>query len=121
MADIAVQNITAEGGDTVTFTAAAAGGDKFIYDAQTCILIRNNDASAKTVTVSVPAANVSVSDNKFAGVLAKQNIAITVPANGIGFIPPLPPIFRNAADLNKVALTYSAVTSLLVAFVKDRP
>lgn len=120
MADIAVQNITAEGGAAITFTNAAAGGDKFVYDAQTCIIIRNTDATPKTVTVSVPVASTSVTDNKFAGLLSKNNIVATVASNATFFIPPLPPIFRNSADLNKVAVTYSAVTGVSIAFVKDR-
>ena len=117
MADREVQAAFAEGGTVMTFHNADVAGDKFVYAADVCIIVRNNHTAAQTVTVNVPPGSASVKD-RTKGTLAKQNIVLSVPASGQAVIPPLPAIFRNSSDLNKVSLTYSAVTALFVAFVK---
>lgn len=117
MADRAVQAAFAEGGTVMTFHNADVAGDKFVYAADVCIIVRNNHTAAQSVTVNVPPTNTAV-DDRTKGTLAKQNIVLSVPAGGQVVIPPLPVIFRNGSDLSKVSLTYSAVTALFVAFVK---
>lgn len=117
MADLAVQVASAEGGTVMTFHNADVAGDKFVYATDVCIVVRNNHTAAQTVTVNVPPNATSVLD-RTKGALSKQNIVLSVPASGQAVIPPLPVIFRNTTDGNKVSLTYSAVTALSVAFVK---
>lgn len=115
MADLSVQTLSAEGGGAITFANAAGGGDKFIYDAAAHIVIRNDDASSKTVTVTPGTTSLVDTQN---GLLAKNPIALAVAAGAVAVIPPLPSLFKNGSDLNKVAITYSAVTSLKIAIVK---
>ena len=101
----------------VTFANAAAGGDKYVWDRDVAILCRNDDSSAKTVTVN--AATTVITDPNY-GELDRSNIALVVPNAAIGFIPPPPIPFRNLADSSKVSLTYSAVTNFKIAAVRLR-
>ncbi|MGL5934601.1 MAG: hypothetical protein ACRCZI_03145 [Cetobacterium sp.] len=117
MADLTVQNTSAEAGTVPTFAACSAGGDKFVWDSNAYIIIRNADAASKTVTVTP--ATTSFNDAQ-QGTLTKAPIALVIAAGGIGIIPPLPIPFRNSADLNKVAITYSAITSVTIAICKNK-
>ncbi|MGF7005801.1 hypothetical protein [Aminobacter sp. BE322] len=115
MADLTIQNLSDEDGGAITFANAAGGGDKFVWDSRVAIIIRNDDAAAKTVTVNP--AYTTIDDERY-GELTRSAIALTVAAGAVAVIPPVPVAFRNAADLNKVALTYDAVTSLKVAAIR---
>lgn len=115
MADLSIQNLTDEDGAEVTFAAAAAGGDKFIWDARAFLIIKNDDASPTTVTLT--AVTTSVTLDKY-GELTRSNIALAVGAGEVAVIPPVPEAFRNAADAGKVAITYSSVTDLSVAVAR---
>lgn len=111
MADLTIQNLTDEDGGAITFASAAVGGDKFIWDSRAAIIIRNDDASPKQVTVT--AAFTAINDERY-GELTRSNIVLSVAAGAVAVIPPVPVAFRAAAD-SKVALTYDAITSLKVA------
>lgn len=115
MADLTVQDLSDEDGGAISFANAAAGGDKFVWDSRAFVVLRNNDASAKTVTVN--AAYTAVKDDRY-GELTRSNIVLSIAAGATAIIPPLPIPFRNAADANKVSLTYDAVTSLSVAVAR---
>lgn len=115
MADLSIQSFADEDGAAITFAAAAAGGDKFVWDSRAFVAIRNDDASPKTVTFT-PAFSV-INDERY-GELTRDAIAISVAAGAVALVPPLPVAFRNVADGNKVAITYSAVTSLKIAVGK---
>jgi len=115
MADLTIQNLSDEDGGAITFASAAAGGDKFIWDSRAAIIIQNGDDSAHDVTVT--AAYTSINDPTY-GELTRSNIVLSVAAGAVAVIPPVNVAFRNAADSNKVALTYDGVTSLKVAVVR---
>lgn len=115
MADLSIQNLSDEDGGAITFSAAAAGGDKFVWDSRAFVVIKNDDVSAKQVTVT--AAYTTIADSRY-GELTRSNIVLSVAAGATALIPPLPVAFRNSADGNKVALTYDAVTSLSVAVAR---
>lgn len=111
MADLSIQDLTDEDGAAITFASAAVGGDKFLWDSRAAIILRNDDAAPKQVTVT--AAFTAINDERY-GELTRSNIVLSVAAGAVAVIPPVPVAFRAAAD-NKVALTYDAVTSLRVA------
>ncbi|MBP7704196.1 MAG: hypothetical protein KA105_02785 [Caulobacter sp.] len=115
MADISVQNLSDEDGGAVTFASCASGGDKFVWDDRAFIVIKNDDASSKTVTVT--AATTTVNDPRD-GEMTRSNIVLSVAAGAVSIIPPVPRLFRNASDSNKVAITYSAVTSLSIGVAR---
>jgi len=93
-------------GMTVTMGSAAGGGDK--VSPGTVLVVRNGDASAKTVTVVVPG------NTKYG--VAAPDYTYSVPASGIAMIGPLP---QDLADpvTNLIDITYSAVTSVTVGSV----
>lgn len=115
MADLTVQDMTDEDGAAIAFAAADVAGDKFVWDSRAVIVVRNADAASKEVTVT--AAFASIDDERY-GELTRSNIVLSVAAGATAIIPPVPIAFRNTADLDKVALTYDAVTSLSVAVVR---
>lgn len=115
MADLTIQDLSDEDGAAITFSSAAAGGDKYIWDSRAAIIIQNGDASAHSVTVI--AAYTAIKDATY-GELTRADIVLSVAAGAVAVIPPVNVAFRNAADSNKVALTYDAVTSLKVAAVR---
>lgn len=115
MADLTIQNLSDEDGGVITFADAAGGGDKFVWDSRAAIIIRNDDESAHTVTVT--AAYTSINDPTY-GELTRSNIVLSVAAGAVAAIPPVNVAFRNAGDSNKVALTYDGVTDLKVALVR---
>jgi len=89
----------------VTMPAASAGGDKVAPTANAALLVRNGDASSKTVTMAVPG------NTRFGQ--ADPDPGYVVPAGAIAVIP----IRYDAADTatdGLVAFTYSNTTSLFV-------
>ena len=108
MATITVQDVTAAAGTTVTFASAAGGGDVINTPGERVhLLVRNADASDKTVTIAVP------------GTLwngqAAPDSAVTVTAGTTKAIPLGP----NYLDSNgQASVTYSAVTSVTIAAVR---
>ena len=117
MADLTIQDLSDEDGGAITFADAASGGDKFVWDSRAAIVIQNGDSGSHTVTVT--AAYTSISDQTY-GELTRSNIELAVDAGAVAVIPPVNVAFRNAADSNKVALTYDAVTSLKVAVIRTQ-
>lgn len=115
MADLTIQNLSDEDGGAITFASAAVAGDKFVWDSRASIIVKNDDASAKTVTITP--AYTTINDERY-GELTRSAITLTVAAGAVAVIPPVPVAFRDAADLNKVALTYDAVASLKVAVIR---
>jgi len=109
MADLTVQNLSDEDGAAIAFASAAGGGDKFVHDPRASVFIKNDDVSSTTVTIT--AVQTVVQDKRF-GELTRTDIVLVVAAGAVAVVPPLPEAFRNTADLNKVAITYSSVTSL---------
>lgn len=95
-------------GVVVPLVAATAGGDTIAVDGPGVILIvKNGDASAKTVTVVRPGTTYGTND---------PDIAKTLAAGETGYLGPIPVDFADANGL--VAVTYSAVTSVTVGVLR---
>lgn len=107
-----------ESGNDLTMSAAAAGGDQFANPNEDIeLVIVNNDASGKTVTVT--AQNTSFEDDAY-GNSVKQDQSVTVSASGgVAMMGPFPKRAFNDGSGN-VQITYSAVTSLEIAAVKRK-
>lgn len=96
------------GGLQPAYAAAAGGGDQAPVGEKLVLHVRNDDASAKTVTVATPGT---------VGGLAIADAAQTIPAGGDAFIPLKASSFRDPAT-GRAAVTYSAVTSVTVAVLQ---
>lgn len=105
MATLVVQDAPVTGLDSVTFVAATALGDDAPTGGGVLLLVRNTDATAKTVTVDTPGTVRG---------LTVENPDMTVPATtGLAIMPLVRQIFGASA-----AITYSAVTGVTVAAVR---
>ncbi|MBN2365732.1 MAG: hypothetical protein JXL67_06170 [Calditrichaeota bacterium] len=115
MATLSAQSYD-EAGKDLTLSAAAAGGDEFANTGEELLIIQNGDTSAKTVTVT---AQVTSFENNEMGNAVKQNQSLEIAANnGIGIMGPFSRRAFNDSG-GKVQITYSAVTNLEVAVVKE--
>lgn len=113
MAKINRQRVTSESGAAITFTAASAGGDTVDNDLDALILVKNDGAATRTITVTPV---VSTFQSAGAGILTRGNIVMTVAVGAIGALPMPPAPFKNSTT-GLVTLTYDAVTSVTVAVV----
>lgn len=114
MADLSVQTFD-ETGQDLTMSSAASGGDQFDLTGQEYLIIHNGDTSSKDVTVN---AQVSSFDDEEYGESVKQDQTLTVGAGSTAIMGPFPrKAFRDGNG--KAQITYSAVTSLEVAVVKE--
>lgn len=104
MADLAIQRGSVTGA-VVTMAAASGGGDTMPSGAS--LLVRNADASSKTVTIAVPGSKYGQ---------ARPDFSLAVPAGAIARFGPFPHDLADPAD-GKVHITYSAVTSVTVAAI----
>lgn len=107
MATLAYQKARVTG-TAVSLAAAAGGGDLIPPNPNGALMVRNGDASAKTVTVAVPG------NTKFGQ--ADPDVAVVVAAGATALIGPLDQDLADPTD-GMVHVTYSAVTSVTVAAV----
>lgn len=110
MATLTVQTIDRAGdGLAPVYAAAAAGGDDFPNTGQQFLHVKNGGGAPITVTAVTPqqVAGLGVADETY-----------SIPNDALGkFIGPFPTqTFNNAQQ--RVALTYSAVTSVTVAVLR---
>lgn len=109
MALLAAQSAT-KAGVALTFNSCAGGGDTVRIGDRTYIIIKNADASPKTVTVDVP--------GNTAWGQANPDAVIVVAAGAQTIVGPIDSTFAqpgtNPATAN---LTYSAVTNLTIAVI----
>lgn len=104
-----------EGGTDLTLDAAAVAGDQFANTGKQLLIISNGDASSKTVTIT--AQDTSFEDKEY-GNAVKQNQSLAVAAGSVGIMGPFPRrAFNDSSD--NVQITYSAVTSVEVAVVRN--
>jgi hypothetical protein len=96
-------------GTVLTMAAASGGGDTIVGGSTTFLLVRNGDASSKTVTVVRPGTTYGTAD---------PDIEVVVTAGNIAIIGPIPSEFADPTD-GYVDVTYSAVTSVTVAAVRS--
>ncbi len=104
MAAIAILRPT-HTGLALTTQAAAGGGDTLQNDGQTVLYVSNGGGSSINVTVT-PAATPDG--------LSFQAVVVPVGAGATKVLGPFPPLYFNNAS-GQVAVTYSAVTSVVVA------
>lgn len=95
-------------GTTVTYVAAAAGGDTAQYSPNTELCVRNGSGAAVTVTVVVPG------NTQFGQ--AEPDVPVSVPAGGEKRIS----LVRELVDpaTGYISFTYSASASVTVALVQ---
>lgn len=104
MAVLAVQDVT-PAGLAPTYVAASAGGDEFSNNGRVVLHVKNGGAAEITVTVI----SAKTCNQGF-----QHNITVAVAAGSDKMIGPFAPErFNN--DAGRVAVTYSAVTSVTVA------
>jgi hypothetical protein len=96
-------------GTVLTMAAANGGGDTIVGGSTVYLLVRNGDASSKTVTIVRPGTTYGTAD---------PDIAVVVTAGNIAIIGPIPAEFADPAD-GQVDISYSAVTSVTVAAVRS--
>lgn len=114
MATLTVQQST-ESGAVLTFASCGAGGDVADNTAGTTfLLIKNANASDRTVTIT--AQNTSTTKSGF-GTLTKEDATYTISQDEQVVIGPFAPYAFNNAS-NQIAITYDAVTDLTIAAVK---
>lgn len=96
-------------GTTVTFQAAAGGGDTLTPDDRTCLELKNASGGNITATIAVP--------GSFYG-QPLADVAIVVPlTSGHVRIGPLGPALADPTT-GLITVTYSGVTSLTAAAVR---
>ncbi|MEY5098722.1 MAG: hypothetical protein RJA36_1441 [Pseudomonadota bacterium] len=111
MATLSVQTLTGKGKVIPSFANAAGGGDVAPNaGGGITIVVRNGDASAKTVTFK------SFAETALEGT-AVADKAFSIPAGGLLIFGPLDVKPWNNGS-NQVEITYSAVTSVTVAVIK---
>jgi hypothetical protein len=106
MALLSVQQ-AALAGKAITFANATSGGDTLKPRSRSVLLVKNGDASAKTVTVVIPG------NTEFGQ--PQPDVAVTVAAGAETLIGPFPA--GSEDDTGTVSITYSAVTSVTVAHI----
>lgn len=113
MATITIQTYS-EAGIDPTYTAAAGGGDQFANTGKEIILIKNADATSKTVTITAQ----TTSGTSPLGAVTKSDASIAVAAGSTAIIGPFPkPAFNDSNNFAQI--TYSAVTSLSIAVMRQ--
>lgn len=108
MATIAAQKAVIAG-TTITYVAAAGGGDSIAPDETGVFHVRNGGGSPITVTVVDP----RVTDLN----QANPDLAITVAAGAEKAIGPFSTVLGDTATDSLVDITYSGVTTVTVAYV----
>ncbi|MFG2515964.1 hypothetical protein [Streptomyces sp. NPDC048584] len=99
--------VTPLDGATVTYTAAAGGGDTCVTGAGVLLLVKNGDSEAHTVTLVTPGTHngLPIGDRAIE-VAAGEDVAIPVGAD-----------YRDSST-GRASITYDGVTSVTVAVVR---
>lgn len=109
MADLAIQDVPATGA-ALTYTAAAGGGDTVPYDQNGLVHVKNGSGAPITVTAVVPGTTFGQ---------ANPDVPVSVPAGGDRLIKMAGGMVDPATQ--RIALTYSGVTSLTLAALRAPP
>lgn len=108
MADLTTQQLT-PGSAVPTFSAASSGGDSYVNGLDTVLLVKNGDASDKTVILASQVEAVP-------GV-APADHQVTVPSGGGIAVISLEGNARFRDENGRVQVSYSDITSVEVAAV----
>jgi hypothetical protein len=112
MATLSVQTATHPRKRSIALASASGGGDVAPNDnGGVSIVVRNGDASAKTVTIKSYFTGVSPPGTE------KSDLTLSIPAGEVAILGPFDAAAWNNA-LKQVEITYSAVTSVTVAAIK---
>jgi hypothetical protein len=109
MATLTVQ-LPAAAGEVISLTAAAGGGDEYANGGREMFVCDNADASPMTVTFTAQRA-CDLGSLHDSGPHTVTNATRK-------YFPGLDPNRFNDGDTNRVAVTYSAVTSVTVGVLK---
>jgi hypothetical protein len=99
-------------GVEISMAAANADGHMFTNSGETLFLVKNDDASSKTITVPTP---------RTIDGLAVADPTYVIPAGEEWCLGPFPPSTFNqpsGADQGKVYINYSATTDVTVAVIE---
>lgn len=114
MADLTVQQGTQAAGLTPTLVAASSGGDAFVNDGQTVLVVENSNAATRTLTVAPVITSVQKDG---AGTLSVPSMVNTIAATtGRAILGPFPAAYNDANG--KVNITYSANAGVTIAAVR---
>jgi hypothetical protein len=102
---------TSRTGLNPAYSNADAGGNDFVNLGTEMVIVKNDDASSKTVTFETTATidGQAVSDPQ-----------VAVPAGELRIVGPFRPAYYNTAG-GKLVMTFSAVTNLKVAIIDPGP
>jgi hypothetical protein len=114
MATLTVQTIDISAGVAPTYASADVAGDQYENDGKTYLHLKNGSGGSITATVAVQQSTIQ--SGTF-GLVAPAARAFTVGAGAERIIPFLSPAVYNNSS-NRVAVTYSGVSSLTVAAIK---
>lgn len=114
MATLTLQNLGL-GGIAPSFASAAAGGDVFpnASDERTFFWVENGSGASINVTFTAQRTSQAVPG---AGALTIPDKVVAVPANARRLVGPFPEAYNNSDG--RVAVSYSAVTSVTVAAIR---
>ena len=107
MATLGIQQI-ARAALNPTFTSASGGGDDFLNDGKQFVVLKNTDASSRTVTF----VTTFTVDGR-----AVEDLAIAVPAATTIYVGPFKTTYYNDTN-GKLGMTYSATTNLSLAILE---
>lgn len=104
MAIIAAQDAPVPGLDTIDWTPAEAGGDEAPTGTGTVLLVRNDDASSHTLTITTPGTVRGI---------PVEDVVVTIPAGEVAAVP-MASVYRDPT-IRRAALSWDAVTAVDVA------
>lgn len=108
-------NLTvASPGTELTWASANAGGDEYVNDERTVLLLSNTSSAARTYTLTAQRTSVSVAAF---GTLTIANIAVAVSGDGIVAIQG-PPAAYNNDSTGRASISYSSATGVAVVPVR---
>lgn len=92
-----------------SYVACASGGDTFVADGRTALVVKNGDSSSHTVTIASKKAAVPG--------LSVANLAVTVPAGAERHIL-VDGVSYTDATTGAASITYDAVTGMTIAAIR---
>lgn len=113
MAILTPQPLTTQGIEP-TFHGASAGGDSFLNDGNTYIHIKNGHSGPQTVTLT----SIDSARTTTLGEFPLADLEIVVPDDEERIAGPFPQTRFNDAN-GRVSMTYSGVTALTVAVIRQ--
>jgi len=105
-----------EAGKDLILSAAIVGGDEFVNTGKEILVILNGDTASTTITITAQA--TSFEDKEYGNAVKEDQALVVAANNGVGIMGPFSRRAFNDSN-QKVQITYSSVTSLEVAVIKE--